>query len=452
MPLITMPAMPDAPTKPTMPAKPTINVASAASAAPVAAAMPSAAPAAPSVARHAASIPRSGIRDVFDRIDAYPDAISLCVGEPSATAAPHIVQAACDSIRRGQTKYTNVLGIEEFRKAAARYSREAKGLHYDPDCEIQATPGATFALFLALKAVVDPGDEVIIPSPFFTSYDAETMLCGGKSVTVALRPEHRMQLNADDIEAAITPRTRAVIINSPGNPTGAVTPRAELERIAQVCITHNIWAICDEVYHPFVFESGMAAAPSLAAVEGMKERSIVVESLSKTFAMTGWRIGYLLAPAQIIAHTGTIAELMQSSVNATAQYAGAAALAGPRDHIAAMREEYRAKRQIVLDELAGSPALSLIEPQGAFYAFVDIRATQLDAQDFAARLLHDERVAVVPGDAFGREGAGFVRLSYAGDANELCEGVRRLRRFAERMHDPLLGRHTRAYHHIEIMA
>ncbi|MCH4209757.1 pyridoxal phosphate-dependent aminotransferase [Bifidobacterium sp.] len=406
----------------------------------------------PVIAQHIASIPRSGIRAVFDQVEAYPDAISLCVGEPSETAAPHIVDAACDSIRRGQTKYTNVLGIEEFREAAARYNLEAKGIRYDPAKEIQATAGATFALFLALKAVADPGDEVIIPSPFFTSYAAETLLCGAKPVTVALRPEHRMQLNADDIEAAITPRTRAVIINSPGNPTGAVTPHEELERIAQVCMRHNIWAISDEVYHPFVFADGMDAAPSIANVDGMKERTIVVESLSKTFAMTGWRIGYLLAPAQIIEHTGTIAELMQSSVNATAQYAGTAALAGPRDHIAAMREDYRVKRQIVLDELAASDVLSLIEPQGAFYAFVDIRATQLDSQDFAVRLLHDERVAVVPGDAFGHEGAGFARLSYAGDADELREGVRRLRDFAERICDPLPGSRTRAYHRMGIMA
>ena len=215
-------------------------------------------------------------------------------------------------------------------------------------------------LFLALESVVGTGDEVIIPSPFFTSYDAEVMLCGGRPVTVALRPEHGMRVNAADIEAAITPRTRAVIINSPGNPTGAVTSAAELARIAEVCKQHNIWAISDEVYHPFVFGETFgetlggeaAVAPSIAAVPGMKDRTIVVESLSKTYAMTGWRIGYLLAPEAVIEQTGKIAELMHSSVNSLAQYAGVAALAGPQDHVAAMREEYRAKRQIVLDGLA----------------------------------------------------------------------------------------------------
>ena len=411
-------------------------------------AVPTAEPA--SLSAEALNIPRSGIRDVFDRVERVPDAISLTVGEPSATAAPHIVAAACEAAQAGRTRYTNVLGIPEYRKAVADYSARVKGLTYDPETEIQAVDGATIGLFLALKAVVGTGDEVIIPSPFFTSYDAEVMLCGGRPVTVALRPEHGMRVNAADIEAAITPRTRAVIINSPGNPTGAVTSAAELARIAEVCKQHNIWAISDEVYHPFVFGETFgetlggeaAVAPSIAAVPGMKDRTIVVESLSKTYAMTGWRIE----------QTGKIAELMHSSVNSLAQYAGVAALAGPQDNVAAMREEYRAKRQIVLDGLAGCPVLRLIEPQGAFYAFVDVRLTGLHSGEFADRLLDEERVAVVPGEAFGEEGRGFVRLSYAGDADELREGVARLRAFAERVWNPITGHHTATYHPMEVLA
>lgn len=370
------------------------------------------------------------------------------------------MEAACEAAQAGRTRYTNVLGIPEYRKAVADYSARVKGLTYDPETEIQAVDGATIGLFLALKAVVGTGDEVIIPSPFFTSYDAEVMLCGGRPVTVALRPERGMRVNAADIEAAITPRTRAVIINSPGNPTGAVTSAAELARIAEVCKQHNIWAISDEVYHPFVFGETFgetlggeaAVAPSIAAVSGMKDRTIVVESLSKTYAMTGWRIGYLLAPEAVIEQTGKIAELMHSSVNSLAQYAGVAALAGPQDNVAAMREEYRAKRQIVLDGLAGCPVLRLIEPQGAFYAFVDVRLTGLDSGEFADRLLDEERVAVVPGEAFGEEGRGFVRFSYAGDASELREGVARLRAFAERVWNPITGHHTATYHPMEVLA
>lgn len=209
---------------------PLSEVASAAVPAARRVAVPTAKPA--SLSAEALNIPRSGIRDVFDRVERVPDAISLTVGEPSATAAPHIVAAACEAAQAGRTRYTNVLGVPEYRKAVADYSARVKGLTYDPETEIQAVDGATIGLFLALKAVVGTGDEVIIPSPFFTSYDAEVMLCGGRPVTVALRPEHGMRVNAADIEAAITPRTRAVIINSPGNPTGAVTSAAELARIA----------------------------------------------------------------------------------------------------------------------------------------------------------------------------------------------------------------------------
>ena len=419
----------------------------------------------PPLSPAALAIPRSGIRDVFDRVEQVPDAISLTVGEPSATAAPHIVEAACEAARAGHTRYTNVLGIPEYRRAVAEYSARVKGISYDPECEIQAVDGATIGLYLALAAIVAPGDEVIIPSPYFTSYDAEVMLVGGRSVTVALRPENGMRINAADIEAAITPRTRAVIINSPGNPTGAVTSAAEMARIAEVCTRHGIWAIADEVYHPFVFAdddvrdddvrntSGKpAVAPSIAAVPGMKERTIVVESLSKTYAMTGWRIGYLLAPQNVIEQTGKIAELMHSSVNSLSQYAGVAALTGPQDHVAAMREEYRTKRQIVLEGLADCPVLRLVKPQGAFYAFVDVRLTGLESDEFARRLLDEERVAVVPGEAFGEAGRGFVRLSYAGDADELREGVARLRAFAERVWNPITGRHSAPYHPVSVMA
>ncbi|MFU0573927.1 pyridoxal phosphate-dependent aminotransferase [Gardnerella sp. DNF01192] len=389
------------------------------------------------VAKHAISIPRSGIRDVFDRVEQIPDAISLCLGEPGETASSHIVEAACNSLREGKTKYTDVLGIPEFRKAAANYTNRVKGLNYDADTEIQAVDGATIGLYLAIKSVIDPGDEVIIPSPYFTSYDAEVLMCEGIPVTVALKPEHGMHINAEEIRKAISPRTKAIIINSPCNPTGAVTTAEELEEVAKLCQEFDLWVISDEVYHPFVFASnpetepcGNAVAPSIAAAEGMHERTIIVESLSKTYAMTGWRIGYILAPSQVIEQTSKIAEMMHSSVNSTAQYGGVTALTGPQDHVREMREEYRAKRQLVIDGLANCNALRLIEPQGAFYVFVDVRPTGLSSEEFSKKLLDEEKVAVVPGEAFGAEGSGFVRLSYAGKAEELKEGVARMSKFA----------------------
>lgn len=389
------------------------------------------------VAEHAISIPRSGIRDVFDRVEQIPDAISLCLGEPGETASNHIVKAACESIEAGKTKYTDVLGIPEFRKAAVDYTKRVKGLVYDADTEIQAVDGATIGLYLAIKAVIDPGDEVIIPSPYFTSYDAEVLMCDATPVTVALKPEHGMHVNAEEIHKAITPRTKAIIINSPCNPTGAVTTAEELAEVAELCKEFDLWVISDEVYHPFVFASdpdtepaGDAVAPSIAAVEGMKDRTIIVESLSKTYAMTGWRIGYILAPANVIEQSSKIAEMIHSSVNSTAQYGGVAALTGPQDHVRQMREEYREKRNLVLNALQDCDALKLIEPQGAFYVFVDVRPTGLTSKEFSRRLLEEEKVAVVPGEAFGKEGSGFVRLSYAGKSEELKEAVARMRKFA----------------------
>lgn len=275
---------------------------------------------------------------------------------------------------------------------------------------------------------------MIVPSPYFTSYTASVIMCGGKPVPVALKPEHGMHLNAADIEAAVTDRTRAIIINSPGNPSGAVTTADELAHIARICVEHNIWAISDEVYHSIVYNAEPGeAAPSIAAAPGMKGRTIIVDSLSKTYAMTGWRIGYLLAPAQVIEQTGKSAENLHSSVNSLSQYAGIAAMLGSQEMVEQIRQEYIAKRQIVVNALAGSPVLRLVKPEGAFYAFVDVRGTGLDSDDFSRRLLDEQRVAVVPGEAFGEEGRGFVRLSYAGDADELREGLRRLRTFAEQI-------------------
>lgn len=394
----------------------------------------------PALSTSARTIPRSGIRDVFDRADRIPDCICLAVGEPSATAAPHVVEAGCRAIRDGDTHYTDVLGTPAFREAAAGYTRRVKHLDYDPAREVQAIDGATIGLYLALKAVADPGDEVLVPSPYFTSYDAEAMLCGATVREVPLRPERGMRLDARDIEAAIGPRTRAIILNSPGNPTGAVTPMDELERIGRVLARHGMWAISDEVYHPFVFGDEDlhgpgclgSTAPSIAAAPGMKERTIVVESLSKTFAMTGWRIGYLLAPAAVIEQTSKVAELMHSSVNSVSLAAGTAALDGPLDHVIEMKRHYSRNRAAVLEGLSGCGALRPIAPEGAFYTFVDVRGTGLDDAGFCHRLLDEEHVAVVPGSAFGRDGAGFVRISYAGDGEAVREGVRRMRAFAER--------------------
>ena len=386
----------------------------------------------------AVGVPRSGIRDVFDRAEEIPGVISLALGEPADAVPEHAAAAGAAAIARSDTHYTDVLGIPAFRRAAVDYTRRTKRLVYDADTEAHAVPGATFGLYLALRSLVDPGDEVIVPSPHFTSYNAQVLLCQARPVTVPLRPERGMRLDADDIARAITPRTKAILVNSPGNPTGAVTGVDELARIAALCREHGIWAISDEVYHAFVYGAAVAGpavnhvAPSIAAFDGMHERTIIVESLSKTYAMTGWRIGYLLGPAEIIEETAKLAELVHSSNNTPAQFAGAVALDDLDVDIGRMRARYARRREIVLDALADAPVLHAAAPEGAFYAFVDVRGTGLGSAEFAARLLDAERVAVVPGETFGEAGHGFVRLSYAGSTSELEEGMRRLARFAER--------------------
>lgn len=391
------------------------------------------------LSRTALGAPRSGIRDVFTRCDEVPDVISFAVGEPAATAPDHVARAGCRAIEAGLTHYTDVLGIPEFRAAAADYTRRVKGVGYDPEAEVQAIPGATLGLYLAIRALVDPGDEVIVPSPSFPSYAAQVGLAGGRPVFVPLRASMGLRLDADDIEAAVTPRTRALIVNSPGNPTGAVTPAAELARIADVCRRHDLVVVSDEVYHPFVYGAAAAgargaipSAPSIAAAPGMRGRTVVVDSLSKTFAMTGWRIGFLCAPAAIVEQTAKIAELIVSSNNGPAQYAGAAALSGPRDAIERMRSGYDANRALVLDALRECPAVDVTVPEGAFYAFVDVRPTGLSSADFAERLLDEEHVAVVPGEAFGEAGRGSVRISFAGDPADVERGMARFADFATR--------------------
>ena len=421
---------------------PLSEVASAAVPAARRVAVPTAKPA--SLSAEALNIPRSGIRDVFDRVERVPDAISLTVGEPSATAAPHIVAAACEAAQAGRTRYTNVLGVPEYRKAVADYSARVKGLTYDPETEIQAVDGATIGLFLALKAVVGTGDEVIIPSPFFTSYDAEVMLCGGRPVTVALRPEHGMRVNAADIEAAITPRTRAVIINSPGNPTGAVTSAAELARIAEVCKQHNIWAISDEVYHPFVFGETFgetlggeaAVAPSIAAVPGMKDRTIVVESLSKTYAMTGWRIGYSASNPALAKVMANYLSHSTSAPSTISQHAAITALTGPQEDMQVMKEAFEKRRDHLVERMNRIEGVSCIKPEGAFYVMMNmtgfIGKTMYgkvieSAEDFSQLFLEKGLVATVPCTAFAAP--GFVRWSYATSLTEIDKGLDRLEVF-----------------------
>ena len=397
----------------------------------------------------AKTLKQGAIRAMFDRANTMTGVISLGIGEPDMPTPKLVCEACKEALDKGITHYTPNAGTLSFRQAIAEKSY-LKDLHYDPNTEIIITNGGMGALSLLFLVLLNKGDEILIQDPQWLNYVAQVAYCDGTAVRVPTDLKHNFEMQPETIEKLITPHTKALMINTPNNPTGSVMTRETMAKIAELAVKHDLLVISDDVYNTLLYAG--EEAHCIASFPGMRERTVIVNSFSKSYAMTGWRIGYLLAPEAVIEQTGKIAELMHSSVNSLAQYAGVAALAGPQDHVAAMREEYRAKRQIVLDGLAGCPVLRLIEPQGAFYAFVDVRLTGLDSGEFADRLLDEEHVAVVPGEAFGEEGRGFVRLSYAGDAGELREGVARLRAFAERVWNPITGHHTATYHPMEVLA
>lgn len=375
----------------------------------------------------------SGIRDVFDEVDRLRergiDCISLAVGEPSFDPPAFVAQAAAEreSSPAGM-KYAPIKGIPELREAIRDYNRSVKHLDYDIE-ETQVTTGATLGIQQSIQALVDHGDEIIVCSPTFPAYALAACMCGGRAVDVPTRVEDAFHPRADAIERAITPHTKAIVINNPGNPTGAVITPAELADIAAVAIRHDLWVISDEVYHRYAYDG--REVRSIATLPGMRERTIVLESCSKTYAMTGYRIGWMNGPRDVIDRTATTQEFATSSTNTAAQYAALAALRGPQDQIGAMLLDYGEKRREVIDGLAASPWIDLPVPEGAFYAFPCIRRTGMDADAFAMGLLREQHVAVVPGTAFGAAGKGFVRLSYAGDKDEIAEAMRRMVAFAQ---------------------
>lgn len=394
----------------------------------------------PYISHRALTTPRSGIRHMFDKVLAKQHAgervISFALGEPGFSAAPHVVVAGQRQLA-GEMRYTDVRGIMPLREAIARYSATVKSLEFDPKTEIQVTPGATTALTATFLTLLDPGDEVVLCSPYFGPYLGQIHAAGGVGVDVPASAERDFHLDAATIEAAITDRTVAIVVNSPNNPAGAITPAEDLARIAHLAIDHDLWVISDEVYHRFAYDG--LTAPSIATFPGMRERTIVIDSFSKTYAMTGWRIGYLEGPAELLDKIATVAEDLTSSTNSASQAAAVAALTGPQDIISEMHSAYDANRQLVVEAIDSCPALSMPTPEGAFYAFVDIRGTGLDADQFALGLLDEESVAVVPGEAFGTAGSGFVRLSYVGSAEETSEGLERIVRYASHARHPQAG-------------
>lgn len=379
------------------------------------------------LAQHVANLKPSGIREFFDIVATMDDVISLGIGEPDFVTPEPILQAGIQALREGETHYTSNAGILELREAIAAYLAEKYGVRYDPDKEVVVTVGVSEALYLALTAILEPGDEVIIPTPCFVSYQAEVILAGGKPVAVPGRFENQFQPDPAEIEKAVTPHTKAIFIGYPNNPTGVVASKEVLLGISAIAEKHDLVVISDEIYENLVYDVEHVC---FASLPGMKERTITLGGFSKSFAMTGWRVGYAAAPADILQGLLRIHQYTIMSAPTMSQIAAVEALKGGKAYAKEMRQKYDRRRKLIISGL-NAIGLETFEPHGAFYAFPEITVSGMDEETFARKLLKEEKVAVVPGSAFGAGGEGFVRCSYATAYEEIEEALHRMDRFLD---------------------
>ncbi len=380
------------------------------------------------ISRRVAEVPPSGIRRFFDIAATMEDVISLGIGEPDFDSPAAIIEAGQQSLTQGQTHYTSNSGIEELRRAIAEDLDRRYGQTYNPASEILITVGVSEALYLALTAVLDPGDEVIIPQPCFVSYVPETIFAGGVPVVVDTVVDNGFQVTADQIAGAITPRTKVLLIGYPNNPTGATMSRERLGEIAALVKKHDLLVISDEIYDKLVYGTKHVCFPSLS---GMYQRTILLQGFSKSHAMTGWRIGYAAAPAELLDAMRKVHQYTIMSAPTTAQWAALAGLRHSQADMDTMVAEYDRRRKLIVTGL-NEIGLKCFEPRGAFYAFPSVAASGMTDSEFAEQLLQEERVAVVPGNAFGEAGRGFVRCSYATAYEKIEQALERMHRFMQR--------------------
>ncbi len=375
-------------------------------------------------------IPEFSLTRFFELANGMEGVISLGIGEPDFVTPKVLTEAGIASLRAGKTGYTVNAGILELREALSEYLESLYGLRYDPADEILFTIGVSEAFTLALMAVVDPGDEVIIAEPSFVAYEPIVTMAGGTPVPVATYVEEDFQLRASDVEKALTPRTKAILISYPNNPTGAVMDREHLEALAEVAERHDLLVISDEIYDRLVY--GVEHIP-FASLPGMRERTVHLGGFSKSHAMTGWRLGYAAAPAPLLDGMLRLHQYSIMTAPTPAQYAALEAFRNPaaEDAVREMLEAYDARRRLIVDGL-NSIGLETFEPFGAFYAFPSVEVTGMDGEEFSRRLLEEERVAVVPGSAFGVGGENFVRCSYAASMEDIEEALERMARFVQR--------------------
>jgi aminotransferase len=377
------------------------------------------------ISKRVQQIPASGIRKFFDLLASIDGVISLGVGEPDFVTPWGIRDAAIHSIVHGHTTYTSNYGTPELRTAIARHLEKLYGVSYDPTCEVLVTVGVSEAMDLAMRALLDPGDEVLVPEPTYVAYNPCVILAGGVPVGVPTYMEHDFRLQAADIERRITPATKMLLLGYPNNPTGAVLSRDDMQAIADVAHRRDLLVVSDEIYDRLVYDTEHTCFTSLP---GMRDRSVLLGGFSKAYAMTGWRVGYAAGPAPVIEAMMKVHQYVAMCAPTVAQDAALEALLHGERDVQDMREQYNYRRRFVVQSF-NEMGLTCFEPKGAFYTFPSIRSTGMTSEDFAEGLLREEKVAVVPGSAFGESGEGFVRACYAASLDQLKEAMERIARF-----------------------
>lgn len=381
------------------------------------------------LSRRVAGMKPSGIRKFFDIAATMKDVISLGVGEPDFTTPPPILQAGVDALNRGETHYTSNYGIIQLRQALSKHLEARYGVRYNPEKEIVITVGGSEALNLAAIALLNPGDEVIIPTPCFVSYQAAVIMAGGVAVEVPCSIEKNFDFDPDQVRAAITPRTKAILVGFPNNPTGAVSSREHLLEIAKMAEEHDLIVLSDEIYDRLVYGVEHVCYPALP---GTADRSLLLGGFSKDYAMTGWRIGYAAGPEHLINGLLRVHQFMVMSAPTMAQYAALEALLKGETYVQKMVAEYDRRRKLLVSGL-NQIGLATFEPRGAFYAFPKVDVTGLDDETFCDRLLKEEHVAIIPGNSFGVGGEGFARCCYATGYDQLEEALERIERFVGKL-------------------
>ncbi len=367
----------------------------------------------------------SGIRRYFDIAATMKDVITLGIGEPNFTTPQHIMEKGIESLERGQTGYTSNAGLLELREAIACHLQRLYNLNYSPDDQVLVTVGVSEALYIALRAILDPGDEVLVVQPCFVANAAAVEMAGGVPVIVNAYVENEFQVTGAELEAAITPRTKAILISYPNNPTGAILTLEHMQEVAAVAEKYDLVVLSDEIYERLVYAERHTC---FATLPGMYERTIVMSGVSKSYAMTGWRIGYVTAPRELMTAMKKLHQYLIMSAPTIGQVAAMQAILQGEDDVERMRQAYDERRRLIVGGF-NDMGLTCFEPRGAFYAFPNIEITGMSDEDFCETLLREEQVAVVPGSAFGESGSGFVRASYTNSTENIETALERMRRF-----------------------